>query len=314
VHIAARSLHAKNEQRLLPGFSRLSILAAYSCAVDRVFNEVSDSSGMSNDCFDTLLISDVHLGSELSRAREALELLRSSSYARLILLGDIFSDLNFRRLTGEHWKFLSLIRKISNPKRRVEVVWVEGNHDEGLSRIMSHLVGVPVYQRYVWEYAGKRHLAVHGHQFDRFVCRNLLINRLGHFLYQEIQKIDGDNKTFSRFLDRLNTRWLRLSAKVEGGAIAYARLGRIDRVFCGHTHQAGQVERDGIAYCNTGCWVSAQPTYATVDEQGVRIHEYTARIDDRDTGEERTAQSPGAAGFLEPAGLSAFAGYKSLRC
>ena len=121
--------------------------------------------------------------------------------------------------------FLSQIRKLSNRKRKIEVVWVEGNHDHGLSKIMSHLVGIPVYQRYVWEYQGKRHLAIHGHQFDRFVANNAFISRVGELLYARIQKLDHRNKTFSRYLDRLNTRWLRLEAKVASGALAYAKSG-----------------------------------------------------------------------------------------
>jgi len=47
--------------------------------------------------FDTLILSDVHLGSELSRAREALDLLKSTSFRRLILLGDIFNDLKEKK-------------------------------------------------------------------------------------------------------------------------------------------------------------------------------------------------------------------------
>jgi metallophosphoesterase superfamily enzyme len=83
--------------------------------------------------YDTLILSDVHLGAETSRAREATSLLKNSRFRRLILLGDIFADLNFGRLTKEHWKFLGQIRKLSNPKRNIEVVWVEGNHDQGLT-------------------------------------------------------------------------------------------------------------------------------------------------------------------------------------
>src|SRR5438105_2323753 len=132
----------------------------------------------------TLIISDLHLGSDLSRAREALAFLQSRKFSRLILLGDIFSDLNFRRLTKEHWRFLSYIRKLSNPRRKIEVVWVEGNHDHGLAEVMSHLVGVPVYQQYAWEESGKRNLAIHGHQFDRFVINNYFLSRVGEFLYR----------------------------------------------------------------------------------------------------------------------------------
>jgi metallophosphoesterase superfamily enzyme len=97
---------------------------------------------MSSAVYDTLILSDLHLGSEISRAEQATRMLRENRFRRLILLGDIFSDLNFGRLTKPHWKFLGYIRKLSNPKRGVEVVWVEGNHDRGLSEIMSHLVGV----------------------------------------------------------------------------------------------------------------------------------------------------------------------------
>lgn len=269
---------------------------------------------MSSAVFDTLLISDVHLGSEVSRARDALDLIQSVPFNRLILLGDIFSDLNFRRLTKDHWRFLSYIRKLSNPKRRVEVVWVEGNHDQGLSEVMSHLVGIPVYQRYVWEFQGKRHLAIHGHQFDRFVSRNLLISRIGEFLYYEIQKLDGKHKSFSRLLDRMNTRWLRLTGKVSHGALEYARTGGADRVFCGHTHVAMQAERNGIEYYNTGSWIDERATYVTVGDEGVKIHDYAGRIDDRYSGEEREPESALSADLFEQAGLPAFAGYKSLRC
>src|SRR3974377_19966 len=121
---------------------------------------------MDGCAYDTLILSDLHLGAAMSRAREATRVLRENVYRRLILLGDIFADLNFGRLKKEHGKVLSTIRKLSKPKRNVEVVWVEGNHDHGLAQIMSHLVGIRVYQEYRWEYQGLRHIAVHGHQLD----------------------------------------------------------------------------------------------------------------------------------------------------
>src|SRR5437588_1871815 len=124
---------------------------------------------------DTVILSDLHLGSRLSRARDAVKMLRQHGFRRLILLGDIFCDLDFGRLKKDHLHFLSYIRKLSNPKRGIEVVWVEGNHDYGLSELMSHLVGIPVYQEYEWQFQGRRHLAIHGHQFDRFLVTNRLL-------------------------------------------------------------------------------------------------------------------------------------------
>ncbi|HLX85804.1 MAG TPA: metallophosphoesterase family protein [Terriglobales bacterium] len=244
--------------------------------------------------YDTLIISDLHLGADMSRARDALRVLRENKYRRLILLGDIFADLNFGRLKKEHWKFLGFIRKLSNPKRHVEVVWVEGNHDLGLAQIMAHLVGVRVYQEYQWEYQGVRHLAIHGHQFDTFLIKNLQFNHLfGTLLYLQLQKWDTKNKVLTRFLDRLGTRWQRLSEKVADGALAHAHHQHASRVFCGHTHAAMTRREHGVDYFNCGAWIDARPTYITIDEEGVRIREYVERPEDAnrnsDADEDRTA-------------------------
>src|SRR6202142_4138718 len=161
--------------------------------------------------YDTLILSDVHLGAECTRAREATSLLKQARFERLILLGDIFADLNFARLTKEHWKFLGYIRKLSNPKRNIEVVWVEGNHDHGLTDIMSHLVGIRVFQHYRWDYRGLRHVAIHGHQFDGFQVDRIRLSQWGTSLYLLLQKLDFKSKPIARMIDRLNTRWVRMS-------------------------------------------------------------------------------------------------------
>ncbi len=241
--------------------------------------------------YDTLVLSNVHLGAECSHAREATSLLKQARFRRLILLGDIFADLNFGRLTKEHWKFLGLIRKLSNPKRKIEVVWVEGNHDQGLSDIMSHLVGIEVYQEYAWEFDGKKHLAIHGHQFDRFGINSVRLSYLGTILYLQLQRLDLKGKPITRLIDRMNTRWLRMSPKVASGALFHARLRKVDRIFCGHTHAAMQQEREGISYYNSGGWVDSKLTYITIDVSGVQIREYI-EPSGPDFGEERELDSP----------------------
>jgi UDP-2,3-diacylglucosamine pyrophosphatase LpxH len=227
--------------------------------------------------YNTIIISDLHLGSKMSRAEPALQMLKGTSFNRLIFLGDIFSDLNFRRLKKEHWQFLSYIRKLSNPKRGVEVVWVEGNHDHGLSELMSHLVGVEVYQEYAWEYRGLRHLAIHGHQFDLFVVNNRLVSNVLTALHLALQKLAFGEQRLVRFIDKFDSKWLRLSSKVMDGALAHARVRNAQRVFCGHTHEALHAERDGIEYFNSGSWTQLNATYITIDEGDVAIREYDDR-------------------------------------
>ncbi len=261
--------------------------------------------------YDTLILSDLHLGADMSRAREALRVLQEIRYRRLILLGDIFADLNFGRLKKEHWKILGFIRKLSNPKRNVEVVWVEGNHDHGLADIMSHLVGVRVYQEYQWEYRGLRHAAVHGHQFDGFVVKNVQVSYLiGTLLYLQLQKWDSKNKTLTRLLDRLGTRWQRLSEKVAEGALAHARHHHAARIFCGHTHAALHKHEHEIDYFNCGAWIDERLTYITVGDEGVQIHEYVERPDDLRHGEEHTDLE--SSEFYGEAGLVDDAEYESV--
>jgi len=263
-------------------------------------------------CYDTVIISDLHLGSEVSRAKAALRMLKENTFSRLILLGDIFCDLNFRRLKKEHWRFLSYIRKLSNPKRNVEVIWVEGNHDEGLSAVMSHLVGIRVFQEYEWTFNGLRHLAIHGHQFDHFSIHNIALGRLLTTAFLNFQKLQTKHQRLARLLERVDTKWLRLSVKVSAGAVAHAKTGNIQRVFCGHTHEAMSVERDGIEYFNTGCWTQAKATYITVDHEGVKLHEYVERFDDCDSGEERGQADFLLADFADQAGLPTDAEYESV--
>ena len=251
--------------------------------------------------YDTLILSDLHLGADMSRARDAMRVLQQNRYRRLILNGDIFADLNFARLKKEHWKFLGYIRKLSNPKRNVEVVWVEGNHDHGLTQIMSHLVGVRAYHEYSWEYQCLRHIAVHGHQFDSFGVNNVRFNYLfGTLLYLQLQKWDTKSKMLTRFLDRLNTRWLRLSSKVAAGALAHARHHQAARIFCGHTHAALHRHEDGIDYYNSGSWIDDHPKYITVGEEGVQIHEYVEQPDDLRAGEGRSEGDSELAEFEQP--------------
>ena len=274
----------------------------------------------------TLILSDLHLGAETSHAREATRVLKESRFERLILLGDIFADLNFARLTKDHWKFLGYIRKLSNPKRNIEVVWVEGNHDHGLADIMSHLVGVRVYQKYEWVYRGLRHIAIHGHQFDGFQVNRVRLSRVGTSLYLLLQKLDFKSKPVARLIDRLNTRWLRMSEKVAAGALGFARHHGADRIFCGHTHEALQAERGGIEYYNSGGWVDSRLTYLTIDEEGVQIHEFDkqdfeeselderrdGRADHRDSGEERGEADPAFADLADESGLLEDVEYESV--
>jgi UDP-2,3-diacylglucosamine pyrophosphatase LpxH len=218
----------------------------------------------------TIVVSDTHLGSELSRVGELIDVLHSWTFERLILLGDIFDDLNFKRLRRIHWDFLSYIRQISKHK---EVVWVEGNHDEGLVEVIPYLLGVKACKEYLWEYNGKRYLAIHGHQFDDFIINNGTITEIACRVYRLAQRIDTKGFYVSRFLKKKSKIYLRLSNKVANDAIRYGMSKGAHYVFCGHIHQAMSVTIDGIQYLNSGCWTDRPANYISIDKDGVELHE-----------------------------------------
>jgi UDP-2,3-diacylglucosamine pyrophosphatase LpxH len=222
---------------------------------------------------DTMIISDIHLGSDVSRSKDCLEMLKGYEFSRLILNGDVFEDLNFKRLSKEDWKFLSYIRKLSGHKRDVEVVWVCGNHD-GIAEILSHLLGINVYDEYIWEFENERYLAIHGHQFDRFLNENIIISAIACGIYKVFQRLDSDEQRVSRWMKRRSKTWLRISEKIAHDAIAYAKTKKANYVFCGHTHQALERTIDGITYVNSGCWTDVPSQYITIDKaRGVILRE-----------------------------------------
>jgi len=178
-----------------------------------------------------------------------------------------------------------------------------------------------VFQHYRWDYRGLRHVAIHGHQFDGFQVDRIRLSQWGTSLYLLLQKLDLKGKPIARLIDRLNTRWLRMSPKVAAGALSYARHHGADRIFCGHTHEALHVEQDGIQYYNAGGWVDSRLTYLTIDEQGVEIHDYHEhghdehdheRTDDRDSGEERGEADSALVDFADESGLLEDVEYESI--
>ena len=186
-------------------------------------------------------------------------------------MGDVFENLNFKNLSEESWELLNYIGKIS---RKTKVRWVEGNHDKGLSEMFSALIGARIYKTYTWQYKQEKYLAIHGHQFDRFLINNAFLSYLANKLYDFIQRIDFDDKRISHYIKRKSKGWLRLSEKVFHSAILYGKKHKADYVFCGHTHKILAKNKNGVKYFNSGCWTDTPCTYITIDEKNIAIREY----------------------------------------
>ncbi len=222
----------------------------------------------------TIVVSDVHLASPVCRAKSLRNLLKDASFERLIILGDLFEDARFRRLDKSHWQFLSLLRKLSSPKRGVEIVWIEGNHDREVISVVSHMIGAKVireHEHYVLECGGKRILFMHGHQFDDYIDQRPMLTAVATGIYNTVQRCGGRGKRVSRWLKYKSKSWMNASAENARRALHLARTQRADIVICGHTHATFESQHHGVRYINTGSWVDIPSQYVVINEQGLEL-------------------------------------------
>jgi len=226
---------------------------------------------------DAVVVSDLHLGSpncEAKRLGELLDRIAEGELltARLILNGDVFDSIDFRRLNKSHWRVLSLIRKLSD---EIEIVWLAGNHD-GDAEIISHLLGVTVKDEYVLETGSQRLLILHGHVFDEFIEAYPAITWLADRLYRILQWIDKTH-SFAKRAKHGSKTFLRCAGKIAEGAVALAQKRGCTAVTCGHVHVACALVDQPIPYFNSGCWTELPCTYLTVRDGVVGLHEFQAR-------------------------------------
>jgi UDP-2,3-diacylglucosamine pyrophosphatase LpxH len=207
--------------------------------------------------YDCLVISDLHLGSDMCQARllEAFLEWAVVNARELVINGDIFDDLNFNRLTKRHFACLKIIRKNSD-RNDFRLIWIRGNHD-GPADIISHIVGVDILDEYIHHNDTLQLLILHGDQFDTFITHYKWLTEISCGIFYFIQKWMPHRA--ARWVRRITKRWQRNSQLVERRATEYARSKGLTYVTCGHTHLAMTSEIDGVHYLNTGTWIEAPP-------------------------------------------------------
>jgi len=227
---------------------------------------------------DAVIISDIHLGADVCQAKRLIHFLEAVLDGEiltrsLILNGDVFDSIDFRRLKKNHWKVLSLIRKLSD---KIDIVWLNGNHD-GPSEIVSHLIGVRVQDEMVLESGGKKILILHGHIFDQFLDTHPIISSVADWMYRLLQKIDRSH-TIAKQAKKSSKTFLRCTQKIEAKSTEYARDLDCDAVCCGHTHLAIVNRSKPVAYYNSGCWTEKPCHYLTIENGVIDLHSYTADV------------------------------------
>lgn len=204
----------------------------------------------------TIIVSDIHLGSIRSNADELYKLLtgRWGTYDRLILNGDIFDDLNFKRLPKGQWNLVSFLRGKSND---IEIVWINGNHDERTMEVLRHLLGIPIVDKYLFRENNVSFMVTHGHLLNPFFGFYKKLENFFIWIYSFLEKFDKRGFFISRIEKYVKD-------KTKNFALTHAKFGSYDWVICGHSHQP---EKDK-PYVNCGGWVNELKTWVEVNEKG----------------------------------------------
>lgn len=208
---------------------------------------------------DTLYLSDVHLGSKGSNAKEVLKTLKNYNYKTLVLVGDFIDGwLLGRRIywPQSHNNIIQYILKLS--KKGTEVIYITGNHDEFLRAYSGEQIGDV---KIVDEYTEGSTWITHGDLYDGIVKLHWL-GKLGGRGYELSILID-------RWLKRMGMRvslskWLKSKVKeavkfvtnFENALAKEATDRGCDTVICGHIHTpADKLIDNNVRYLNCGDWI-----------------------------------------------------------
>ncbi len=217
------------------------------------------------------VISDVHLGTYGSRAKELHTYLKSIKPKILVLNGDIIDIWQFSK---SYWPktHMRIIKQIfSMASKGVKIYYVTGNHDEMLRKFTGFKMGsLEIVDKVVLELDGKKAWIFHGDVFDVTMQYSKWIAKLGAVGYDMLILL---NAAVNFISEKLGRGRVSLSKKVkntvksaikfindfEQTAAEIAISNQYDYVVCGHIHHPEirkiSNQEGSVMYLNSGDWI-----------------------------------------------------------
>jgi UDP-2,3-diacylglucosamine pyrophosphatase LpxH len=236
---------------------------------------------MNESFYKTIVISDVHLGTSDSKAKELIRFLKKHTCDKLILNGDIIDGWQLRKSgkwKKKHTRFFRVVLKMIE-KNNTEVIYTRGNHDDFLDNVVPFFIGkLSIVKDYIYESNNKRFWVVHGDIFDSITTNMRWIAMLGDIGYTFLLWL---NKIYNYWRLKRGKPYYSLSKEIKSkvkSAISYisdyeqqlvklARNRHFDGIICGHIHQPAIENFNGIQYLNSGDWVESLSALVE-DEKG----------------------------------------------
>ena len=215
-----------------------------------------------------IFLSDMHLGTRMSRPDLILDFLNTNSAETVYLVGDIIDTWHplSKNWTPQHHEVMR--RLFALPHTGTRVVYLPGNHDAFFRNYAGTTFGGVEVEREVVHLAadGRRYLVTHGDRCDVFSARAPLLARAGSLVERSAHRIDRGLRWVLRILRQ--PEWLGIERSIartnaairrhdrfEERLVRLAQAGGHDGIVCGHFHQPALHDRLGTVYANCGDWL-----------------------------------------------------------
>lgn len=218
----------------------------------------------------TIVLSDIHLGTDGSKAIEVTKFIKDYSCERLILNGDIIDGWQLKKYGSWKKKHTAFIRAVLKTieKNDTQVYYLRGNHDDFLDQFLPFSIGpnFKIIQELVLNSGSHKYYITHGDVFDLVTKKAKWLAHIGDLGYTALLWL---NKKYNHYRVLKGQPYYSLSLKVKQSiklAVNYisdfeaqlsemAKSKHCNGIICGHIHQPAIKEIDGIIYMNSGDWV-----------------------------------------------------------
>lgn len=221
--------------------------------------------------YKTIVISDVHLGTKNSKAKELSKFLKYYTCDKLILNGDIIDGWrlqNSGKWEKQHTNLLKLLIKIID-KQKTQVIYVRGNHDDFLDKILPYTFKrLSILREYYHHSHNKKYLVIHGDIFDHITTNMRWLAKLGDLGYiflLWVNKIYNNRrlkqgKSYYSISKVIKHKVKKAVSYISGFEDAITKLAlsrNCEGVICGHIHQPAIIQGERVLYLNSGDWVES---------------------------------------------------------
>ncbi len=224
-----------------------------------------------NQHYKTIVVSDIHLGSKNSRAKELIWFLKKFSCDKLILNGDIIDGWRLKK-SGKwkkvHSRFFKLTLKMIQ-KYNTKIIYIRGNHDDFMDKIIPlSFDNITLCKEYIHLSNGKKFYVIHGDIFDIITTKLRWLAQLGDAGYNFllwINKFYNNGRlkkglpyySLSKVIKQKVKTAVSYISKFETELVKIAQNKKCHGVICGHIHFPAISEYNNIIYMNSGDWVES---------------------------------------------------------